>query len=217
MAVPLLAIAFVVSGVVMAQRTTNAKRMITVIFVALTLPAAAWILGTAGESYGLGSVFSSSWLPVDEARNWSFFGRFTSFVHQSWWFSLGWVRYAPPSWWAMIAVSLTAIAAVGTGRQLVDLGTPGALKRMFIALAVIAVALQASALYWIYFRLGNGAQGKSLFPVLVPCLVLLWSGIETWVPTRLRVHAAAALIVLLALLDMAAWTLVALPAYYASF
>ena len=48
--------------------------------------------------------------------------------------------------------------------------------------ALIGVGIQMLAVYWTYFRLGNGAQGKSLFPVLVPCLVLLWVGIEAWVP-----------------------------------
>ena len=214
MGVPLLAFALAVSIVVIARRTKSFMRHVV---VGAALVAAGWALGTFGESYNLQSVINQGWLPVAEARSLSFFGRFMLFVHQSWWFSLGWVRYAPPSWWAMIVVTLTAIAAVGTGRQLVSSGAFDAGRRTLIALAVVGVALQISAVYWTYFRLGHGAQGKSLFPVLVPCLVLLWSGIETWVPPRLQVQAAAALVLLLALLDAAVWGLVALPAYSASF
>jgi hypothetical protein len=185
--------------------------------VVLALVAAAWALDAFGDTYYLASVFTQNWLLVDEARSWSFVTRFSLFVHQSWWFSLGWVRYAPPSWWTAVAITLTAIAAVGTGRQLLSSGAPDARRRTLIALAVVGVTIQVAAVYWTYLRLGNGAQGKSLFPVLVPCLVLLWSGIETWVPTSRRASAAAALVLLLAALDAAAWGLVAIPAYYASF
>jgi hypothetical protein len=217
MGVPLLVLALVVSIVVIARRAERLTRPIAITFVVFAAVAATWVLDASGETYGLVSVFTQDWLLADGSRSWNFFARFTSFVHQSWWFSLGWVRYAPPSWWTAVAITLTAIAAVGTGRQLLSSGPSDARRRTLIALAVVGVTLQVAALYWTYFRLGHGAQGKSLFPVLVPCLVLLWSGIETWVPTPRRVHAAAALVILVALLDAAAWGLVAIPAYYASF
>lgn len=217
MGVPLLAFALVVSIVVLARRTAHFTRAAAVVFVGLALVAAAWTLYAAGESYGLANVFAQDWLPTPAARNWDFFVRFTTFVHQSWWFSLGWVRYAPPSGFIAIATMLTVVSAAGAGRQLLDWGAPDRRKWSLIALAVIGVALQVSAVYWTYFRLGNGAQGKSFFPVLVPSLVLLWSGIESWVPGPRRVHAAVALVILLVLLDAAAWGLVAIPAYYASF
>ena len=217
MGVPLLAIALVVSIVVIARRADRLTGPIAVTFVVVGLVTAVWALEAFGDIYDFASVFTWNWMPVDEARSWSFVARFTSFVHQSWWFSLGWVRYAPPSWWMAVALTLTAIASVGTGRQLLSSGAPDARRRTLIALAVVGVAIQVAAVYWTYLRLGNGAQGKSLFPVLVPCLVLLWSGIETWVPTSRRASAAAALVLLLAALDAAAWGLVAIPAYYASF
>ena len=217
MGVPLLALALIASIVVLATRIERFTRSAAAVFVLLALAAAAWALGAAGETYGLASAFTGDWLPVPEARSWDFWGRFTSFVHQSWWFSLGWVRYAPPSWWVAVATTLTALAAAGTGRQLISARPLDVQRRNLVALAVLGVGLQVAAVYWTYFRLGHGAQGKSLFPVLIPSLVLLWGGIETWVPTPLRAHAAAALVVLLALLDAAVWGLVAIPAYYASF
>lgn len=217
MGVPLLAFALVVSIVVIARHIDRFRRVASLMLVGLALAAAAWALGAAGETYDLASTFTLGWLPVDGARSWSFWGRFTSFVHQSWWFSLGWVRYAPPSWWIAIATMLSIVAAAGTGRRLLTDGALDAQTRTLVAVAVVGLVLQVSAVYWTYFRFERGAQGKSLFPVLVPCLVLLWVGIEAWVPTRYRVHAAATLVVLMALLDASAWGLVAIPAYYASF
>ena len=163
MGVPLLAFALLVSVVVIARRTESFPRPAAVLFVGLALLAAAWAFRTSGATYDLRSAFTQDWLLVPAARNLSFFGTFTSFVHQSWWLSLGWVRYAPPSWWAMIVVTLTAIAAVGTGRQLVSRGALDAGRRILIALAVAGVALQVSAVYWTYFRFGHGAQASLSF------------------------------------------------------
>jgi hypothetical protein len=222
MGVPLLIVAFVVSVALVTLRRLSWGRKVmvalpaTAVVAVVVLGAAMWTLASFGETYGLRDIFFQSWSLVPEAKTWDFFTRFTSFVHQSWWFSLGWVRYAPPSWWAGVALALTAIAAAGTAQRLFRDRALDPQTRMLIALAVIGLAVQVSAVYWNFFRLGNGAQGKSLFPVLVPCLVLLWSGIETWVPKPHRVHAAAALVLLFALLDAAVWGLVAFPAYSAS-
>ena len=88
---------------------------------------------------------------------------------------------------------------------------------MVIVLALVTLAAQAGAVYWMYYRLANGSQGKSLFPALVPTLVLLWVGVAAWVPDRYRAAAAVALVAVLALFDLSVWTLVAIPAYYATF
>jgi hypothetical protein len=222
MGVPLLLMAFVVSVVVVTLRRPFWGQKVfftlpaTAVCAVVALGAAMWTLDTFGEIYALRANFSRGWAPVPGAMTWNLFTNFTSSVHQSWWFSLGWGSYPPPAWWAAITVVLTALAAIGTGRRLFKDRQIDARTRTLIALAVIGVAVQVSAVYWTYFRLGNGGQGKSLFPVLVPCLVLLWTGIEAWVPASRRVHAAAALVLLLALLDAAAWGLVAIPAYYAS-
>ena len=222
MAVPLLAVAVVVSvAVVTLRRPSWGRRTIftlsvAAVFAVVVLGAAMWALDAFGASYSVRFIFSRGWVPVPGAMTWNSFAHFTSFVHQSWWFSLGWVRYAPPPWWTAVAIALTAIAAVGTGRRLFGDRELDARTRTLIGLAVIGIAIQVSAVYWTFFRLGTGGQGKSLFPLLVPCLVLLWAGIEAWVPPSRRVHAAAALVLLLALLDAAVWGLVVIPAYSGS-
>jgi len=222
MGIPLLAVAFVASIAAIKPYVTS--RQLRTLFTRTTVVAAvasigitAWIIDVLGGYYDLGRLLTQSLTPVPEAMTWDFFMRFTSFVHQSWWFSLGWVRYAPPSWWATTAALITMIAAIGAGRRLLQGRNFDTQTRTLITVAATSLVVQLSAVYYVYFRFANGAQGKSLFPVLVPCLVLLWTGIEAWVPSSRRGHAAAALIVILALLDATVWSLVAIPAYYASF
>jgi hypothetical protein len=219
MGVPLLAVALLVSLVVVRRRMpqpivkTSLAR--TAAVVAIVFAMSVWIIDTFGNTYNVRGMVFRSWMPVPDALRWDFFQGFTSFVHQSWWFSLGWVRYGPPSWWVAACVALTAIALIGAYRRIAGRGDDPA-TRTILLLAAAAVALQLFAVYMTYFRLGNGAQGKSLFPVLIPCLLLLSAGVEGLVPRARLLHVAAALVLVFALLDAAAWGLVAIPAYYAS-
>ena len=223
MGVPLLAVALVVLVAVLALRVPfrNRRALVTVPCAALLglilFGTAMWALEAFGETYGWGRVFSGKLAPVPGAMTWSSFIRFTWFLHQSWWFSLGWRPYLPPFWWTTLAVMLTAVASFGIGRRLFRDKELDAETRTLVALGIVAIAVQAFAVYWTYFRLGNGAQGRYLFPFIVPSLVLLWSGVEAWVPRSRRAYAAGALVLLFALLDAVAWSWVAIPAYYASF
>ena len=231
MGVPLLLVASVVSvAVALLRRPSWGRRAIVAVaaaavFAVVAIGAALWTLESFGETFGLRVLFSQSWSLVPGAQSWTFFTRFSSILHQTWWFSLGWVRYAPPAWWTAVAITLAAIATVGTGQRLVRIRELDAQTRMLIALAVIGLVVQASGVYWNYFRLGHGAQGKSLFPVLIPCLVLFWAGIEAWVPPRQLRHEPPWSVLKIAggpwyscspCSDAAAWSLVAIPAYYAS-
>jgi hypothetical protein len=85
--------------------------------------------------------------------------------------------------------------------------------RIVIALALVALGIQVGAVYWTYFRLATGAQGRHLFPCLVPALVLMWIGVESLPPVQYRRYAALGLVAVLALLDTAFWGLVVVPAY----
>jgi hypothetical protein len=124
----------------------------------------------------------------------------------------------PPQWWIGIATLVSAVAFLGLGqRRWRDMAIDHH-RRTLLHLAMIAVAIQLAAVYWTYFRLGTGGQGRYLFPVLVPSLLLLWTGIDEWASSGPRRAAAAAVLILtLAVLDVTAWTLVAIPAFYASF
>jgi len=213
-AFPLLVIASAVSIFVVSLRLRfrGWKAAVVVAVVATLAGISIWFVRTLQTTF---VVLSEDWfLTPAEAINAEFLWRFSSFLFQSWWSSLGWVRYAPPSWWTAVAFVVVAIAAVGVGRRLsreADTRT-----RMLLGLALMSFAVQLFAVYWAYFRLGHGAQGKSLFPVLVPSLILLWAGLEAWVPPSRRTHAAIAIVVLFALLDAAVWALVAIPAYASS-
>jgi hypothetical protein len=222
MGVPLLAVAFIVSVAVITSRMSF-RGWKTLLGIALATGLAAiafaaliWLVDASRNTYTLRLLFSSGWRPVPQAATWEFFWRFTSFVHQSWWSSLGWVRYAPPPWWVSTTMIVTTMATTGIAWRIFGGRLDDRPTRMLLSVAAMSVAIQLAAIYWTYFRLGNGAQGKSLFPVLVPGLILLWAGIAAWVPETRRAHAAVALVAGLAFLDAAVWGLVAIPAYYAS-
>jgi len=222
MGVPLLAVALSVSVVVLRLHArdrgwlSRTRTLGMLLLAAVVFGASIWLLFASGVSYGLQSIFSGSLAPVPEARTWEYFARFTSFLHQSWWASLGWGRYPPPSWWIGTTIALTAMAAVGAAWSVFRGRTIDGRTRVILGLAAVSLTIQVAAVYWVYFRLAVGPQGKSLFPVLVPSLMLLWAGLTAWIPETRRAHAAVALVAAFAVLDAAIWGLVAIPAYYAS-
>ena len=211
-ALPLLVVAFAASVAIILLRLPfrGVQVVLAVLAPAALAGISIWLARVLQTTF---TVVPSNWftMPVSEALSFDFFWRFSSFLLQSWWSSLGWVRYAPPSWWVAIAFILVATATVGVVRRLVR--ERDARTRALLGLAVTAIAVQLFAVFWAYFRLSQGAQGKSLFPVLVPSLILLWIGVEAWVPASRRAHAAVALVVLFAMLDAAVWSFVAIPAY----
>lgn len=221
MGVPLVAFALVASTFVLYGEISlnRGKAGVTATAAAAgaigVLGVAAWAFDAFGESYGIRRVFSAL-VPVEGVMTWSSFVRFNWLLNRSWWYVLGWGRYGPPAWWATIAVVLTAAAALGVFRRMVGDREMDGRTRTLMALALAGVAVQLFAIYWAYFRLGNGAPGRYLFPVLVPSLVLLWAGLQAWIPRAQRLNAATALVLLLAFLDAVLWGVVAIPAYYAS-
>ena len=222
MAVPVVVTVGLASIIALWTRLGRTRTPLALAALGSLLTIGAWnaswapgILQESLQSYQWGLLFSASFAP--EALTWDLFSRFTAFIHQSWWFSLGWGRYAPPSWWTGVLTMLTLAAACGIGRQLFGQTVVHGTTRTIVVLALITLASQAGAVYWMYYRLANGSQGKSLFPALVPALLLLWVGVAAWVPERFRAAAAVALVAVFALFDLSVWTLVAIPAYYATF
>ena len=218
MGAPLLAFALVVSGatgIVRVGAWTWHSALIITTTTAAGLAAAWWF-----SAFVTSSRFSRALLgnltPEPGLMTWDSFARLTWLIHQSWWFSPGWGRYALPALWIAVVATVTVSAVTGAARLLVRPGVDAPIRK-FVVLAAIGIVLQLAAVFTgIYLRLGVGPQGRYLFPVLVPALVILWSGLAAWVPPPRRAHAAAALVLLLALLDAAAWLLVTVPAYYDS-
>lgn len=218
--VPLVAVALLVSGIASVQRVPLSRR-----WAALALPAVAgcalavglaiWVLDAFGSTYGFNYIFSRGWAPVPGAMTWERFARFNWALHQTWWYVLGWGRYTTPGWWVAVVTAITLAAGAGLARMAIRHRFMDSQTRTLLLVAAAGIAIQLAAIYWSFFRLGIGAQGRYLFPFLAPSLVLLWSGIDAWAPQRLSA-VAAALVLILALLDAAAWILVAIPAYYAS-
>lgn len=216
MGVPLLVTALATSLIVVMLNRGAGKTPL-IVFATLLLGLCGWAIQVVWRTSqgAVGTHVSTSddlWflVPAGNAVTWEFLVRFSSGLIESWWFSLGWVRYLPPVWWVTIAVVLSAIGFAGVARRLRE--KPAGVRSV-VMLALLALGIQIAAVYWTYFRIGHGAQGRHLFPCIVPTLLLLWMGIESWVPVPYRRHASLVAAGVFALLDLAAWTLVAVPAY----
>ena len=90
---------------------------------------------------------------------------------------------------------------------------PLARQDLAITLALIAVAIQSAAVYWTFYKGGIGPQGRYLFPVLLPTLLLACTGWDHIVPPSRRARSRVVLVALIAALDAAGWLFVAVPAY----
>lgn len=210
MGVPLLVSAFIASvfatTLPVSRRSKAALAILVVVAVlgvSLLLVDVFW--GTF-RSEMLGQV-----APVPAAQSWEWLFRFTWGFFKSFWSSIGWERYTVPSWWMIVAAVLAVAAVVGVARRL--LRNDGAHLQPVVALAVTMIAVEIAAAYWAYYRLGHGAQGRHMFPSLIPALIMLWVGVEAWAPMRFRQYAVVGLAALFAVLDAVVWALVAVPAY----
>jgi hypothetical protein len=152
---------------------------------------------------------SAGLVPSSLADDLQYAGRFTAFLFASWWYSLGWVRYVAPQWWVACAAAITVIAVIGTVRGFARSGD----TRRVVILAGINLLCLFAALAWVFLRVRVGAQGRYLFPVIVPTLTLMWLGTAAWLPTRWRHIGSIALVGTFGVLDLVAWIIVALPAY----
>jgi hypothetical protein len=216
---PLLALALVVTPVVLVPRLpfrgwrAYAVGLMTLAAAAVFGALAFFAAASFQNSFNLAAM-SVEW--ADAATTWDFFVHFSTYFHQSWWLAVGWRPYLPSPWWTAVAISITVVATAGLVRQFATRADIDVRGRVLLGLAVLAQCIQLAAVYWVFFRLARGGQGRSMFPVLVPALFALYIGTASWFPPSRRAHVAVALIIVFALLDAAAWALVALPAYNAS-
>ena len=139
-----------------------------------------------------------------------YFERFTWTLLDSAWLYAGWMRYPAPISWAWLVRALMVVSLAGLGLVAWRHRRRPSLP---IGLAVGLVAVQVAAIYAVHFRLHIGPQGRYLFPVLAPLLVLFWIGLRAWWPVRKWPVVAAGLITTLILLDLVGWSAVLIPIY----
>jgi predicted membrane protein DUF2142 len=205
--IALIPIAFIVTAVVAGERLRfrSAAAALGLVAVAIAVAAATIPAIRSPLRISLAETLVSSSL-VDALH---YTGRFTAFLLSSWWYSLGWVRYFAPNWWVVSTSVITAVAVAGTWRAFARSSD----TRRVIILAVMNLLCFLAAVGWVFLRVQVGAQGRYLFPVIVPTLTLIWLGTAAWLPARFRHIGSAALIAAFAVLDLVVWSLVALPAY----
>jgi hypothetical protein len=205
--IALIPIAFIVTVVVSFQRL---RFRAAAVVVALAVLAIALVIETIPAIRRLLKITLA-----DPLVPWSFAGaleytrRFSVFLFTSWWYALGWARYFAPLWWLIGATVITAVAVVGTWRSFVRSNA----TRIVIVVAGVNLLCLLLAISWVFLRVRVGAQGRYLFPAIVPTLTLMWLGTAAWVPARLRPAVSTALVAAVAILDLVAWTVVAVPAY----
>ena len=212
MGVPLVASALVLSVVVAVHRTGLGRKTVALAIIGVILTGA--VLGfVEGQSRAFGHAIGVMLRTPPEYLDytWGFLATFTSVIFESWWFALGWLRYPPPDWWLGVALVLSVGSVLGLMARLVR--GEEAHTRLVAVMAVTMLAVQVAAVSWVYVTISHGAQGKHLFPALVPTLVLVWLGAQALAPVRFRRHAAVGLVLAFALLDCAAWGMVAITTY----
>ena len=170
MGIPLLVAALVLSAVVAVHKVERRSRAVAALAGAgLVVAGGLWAMDVWWNPFATTRVGYQLTL-VPEAQSWGYFARFTEALLETWWFALGWVRYAPPTWWVTIVAALSACAAIGVARRF---ARDDARTRVLVGLATSLMAIQIAAVYWTYYQIAHGPQGKHLFPFLVPSLLLL--------------------------------------------
>jgi hypothetical protein len=209
MGLALMGIAFVVSvDVLVARRGELPRYLYAVIGVAAIVASAFLVRQPSVRNALIGAAGGQRWLARD-AQTASFMEAFHRGLFDSWWLSLGWVRFSAPAWWYAIAAVVSATASLGillivAGRTRVP---------DFVRMALLVIAVQVAAIYYVFFRNAVGAQGRHLFPVIVPTVLMLCVGWETCFPPRWRPQARVALVLVVAALDAVGWLTVAIPIY----
>jgi hypothetical protein len=205
--IALIPIAFIVTAVVAGERLRFRSAVAALVLVAFAIAVAAATIPAIRSPLRISLAQTLVPSSLGDAFHYTF--RFAASLLSSWWYSLGWSRYFAPHWWVVSTAVITAVAAAGTWRAF----NRSSDTRRVIILAVVNLLCFLAALAWVFLRVRVGAQGRYLFPVIVPTLILLWLGTSAWLPTRLRHIASTALIAAFAVLDLIAWSVVAVSAY----
>lgn len=227
--IPLL----VVAAVVLAVAFLKSSQRATVDFQRATPDSRRWLsrmpVAVAVGAAGIVALLYFSWERLGLSENpllifWSYMfivrrsvGEVTlsstaAFVSQAIdtsWLVAGWLRFPAPDLWRWTARLLTVAGLVGAAR----LGLRSGPIRRPLAIAWVFAGIQVAALLGITFTAESVPQGRYLFSALVPLTVLLWLGLQDWVPERARPYAGLAIVGVFAVLDATGFATVLLRTY----
>lgn len=124
---------------------------------------------------GLGPATWREFLTVSQFYRWLF---------KSYWGFFGWMDKAFPSPLYMILLIICIVAFVGVALTLSRKGMSKGYRRSLLFLILTSVTLFLGA---IWFRIvAHTGQGRYLFPAIIPSTLLLWIGLQFWVPVRFK-------------------------------
>ena len=136
--------------------------------------------------------------------------RFIASLMASAYLYAGWLRYPPP---VPLLVVVFLASALGLAGVCWGWKKTSAHRRRALALAAVFTGVQLIATFAVHFPISSGAQGRYLFPVMLPFLALVVAGYSS-IPVARSTHARLAVPVLAAAAcDVIGWTLVLVPAY----
>jgi hypothetical protein len=208
MGIALIPMAFIVTVVVTAERLRLRHAVAVVVLTVLAMVVAVAALPAIRSPIQIS--FREAVVPSSFGDALDYTWRFTTFLFTSWWYSLGWGRYSAPQWWVIAVAVITAVATIGVAWR--SLPRAGATRTVTIV-AVANLVCLLCALGWVFLRVRVGAQGRYLFPAIVPTLTLVSLGTLAWLPARMRQFGSVSLVAAVTVLDLLAWILVAVPAY----
>lgn len=142
---------------------------------------------------------------VDSDNNLLDFG-FINSVWHSFYFYTGWMGFKLSTWWYVLlnAFMILSVAGIVVSLKAKRIGTPNLEKKWHLyALIVLVVQLLS---IWLYYGSGLTAQGRYLFPILIPIITILYGGlvaIEKYFQ-MVRHYLLIALVVLLSFFWVAA-------------
>jgi hypothetical protein len=125
------------------------------------------------------------------------------------WLVAGWLRFSAPEPWLWCARGLTVVGLAGS---VVTLARASHLRRA-LSVAWLFLGIQCAVVVAWGFLTFASPQGRYLFPVVAPAAALLWVGISQAAPARAKPFLAPALVSIVAVLDLTAFTTVLIPAY----
>ena len=136
--------------------------------------------------------------------------RFVAGLLSSAYLYAGWLRYPPPVPLLVVAFIVTALGLGGVCWGWKNASAP--IRRGF-TLATVFAGVQLIATFAVHFPISSSAQGRYMFPVMVPFLALVVAGYSS-IPVARNTHARLAFPVLAAAVcAVIGWTLVLIPAY----